>query len=223
MRILIAEDDPVGRRLLEVTLRHWGYDVVVTEDGDQAHAALQAPGAPDVAILDWMMPGLDGAEVCRRLRAEAAGEVRAAPYLILLTARGESADRIAGLEAGADDYICKPFDSDELRARLRVAERVAGLQRRLAERVGQLEQALTRVHRLQGLLPICVYCKSIRNDDNFWQRVEEYLADHAATQFSHGICPDCYDRVVKSSQGDALGSSPAPLRGEPVNGPTSKG
>lgn len=115
-RILIAEDDPVSRRALEATLARWGYQVVVTADGDAAWQALADETAPRLAVLDWMMPGLDGVEVCRRV---VALDRPIRPYLILLTARGQGDDVVAGLSAGADDYIVKPFSPKELVARVR--------------------------------------------------------------------------------------------------------
>ena len=191
--VLIAEDEAVSRRLLEATLRRWGHEVVVTVDGDAAWAALQRPDAPSVAILDWMMPGVEGVEICRRVHARGSPTP---PYLILLTANSERANVIAGLEAGADDFMGKPFDPDELRARLIVATRVVELRQKLADRVSQLEAAMGRVKQLHGLLPICAYCKKIRDDQNYWQRVEEYVSAHTDAQFSHGICPECYERIL---------------------------
>jgi phosphoserine phosphatase RsbU/P len=195
MDILIAEDDHISRRTLEVTLRKWGHRVLVTNDGLAAYETLSRPDAPRLAILDWMMPHMDGLTICRRLRESPS---RRAVYIILLTARGEKKDIVAGLESGADDYITKPFDRDELQARVNVGLRVVTLQQSLAERVGELEEALTRVKQLQGLLPICCYCKCIRKDDNYWQRVEEYIGDHSDARFSHGICPNCFETVVKA-------------------------
>jgi CheY-like chemotaxis protein len=192
--VLIAEDEAVSRRLLEATLRRWGHDVVVTVDGDAAWAALERPDAPSIAVLDWrMMPGLEGVEICRRVQARGSATP---PYLVLLTANSERPNIIAGLEAGADDFMGKPFDPEELRARLVVATRVVELRRKLAERVRELEAAISRVKQLQGLLPICAYCKKIRDDRNYWQQVEEYVSAHTDAQFSHGICPECYERVL---------------------------
>ncbi|HTU17413.1 MAG TPA: response regulator [Gemmataceae bacterium] len=195
MDILIAEDDPISRRTLEITLQRWGHRVIVTHDGQAAFDVLNGEDAPPLAIIDWMMPHLDGVTICRRLREN---HVRRSTYVILLTARGDKKDIIAGLESGADDYITKPFDRDELQARVNVGLRMVGLQQRLAERVAELEAALKRVKQLQGLLPICCYCKCIRNDGNYWQRVEEYIGEHSDARFSHGICPKCFDTVVKS-------------------------
>lgn len=194
MRILIAEDDPISRRLLEATLKRWTYDVLVTQDGTAALSALTAEDAPRLAILDWMMPELDGPEVCRRLRALSP---RRPHYVILLTAKDKKGDVVGGLEAGADDYMIKPFDMDELRARLRVGERVLALQDGLAVKVKELETALARVQQLQGLLPICSYCKKIRDDRNYWQSVETFICEHSQARFSHGICPTCMHDIVE--------------------------
>jgi response regulator RpfG family c-di-GMP phosphodiesterase len=115
----------------------------------------------------------------------------------MLTSRGSPEDTVEGLEAGADDYICKPFNSAELRARIRNGARLLDLQSKLQDRVLELEEALARVKQLQGLLPICSYCKKIRSDGNYWQQVENYISDHTGATFSHGICPQCYESQVK--------------------------
>lgn len=193
MRVLIADDDPVSRRALEFTLRQWGYDVLVCADGAEAFEALRQERAPQLAILDWMMPGMEGLEVCRMVRELEGSRVT---YLILLTAKGNQEDIVAGLEAGADDYVTKPFRAAELKARLRVGLRMMDLQNNLAERVRDLEDALSRVKQLQGLLPICSYCKKVRDDHNYWQQVEGYVAEHSGVQFSHSVCPECYQRYV---------------------------
>ena len=198
MKILIAEDDEVSRRMLQVFLLRWGFDVVIAEDGAEAWRVLEGGDAPKLAILDWMMPVLDGVEICRRVRLAP----RASPaYLILLTARGDNKDIVRGLDAGADDYVTKPFNQEELRARLNVGVRVVELQTNLADRVIELERALAGVNQLQGLLPICSYCKKIRDDKNYWQQVEGYISSHSEAQFSHGICPDCYENIVKPELG----------------------
>jgi sigma-B regulation protein RsbU (phosphoserine phosphatase) len=193
MRILIAEDDPVSRCFLEATLVKSGYEVTVTCDGHQAWEALQHD-APAIAILDWMMPGIDGVEVCRRARAI---QSPTPTYLILLTAKSEKGDIVQGLDAGADDYVTKPFDRRELHARINVGLRVSELQRNLADRIADLEAALTRVKQLQGLLPMCSYCKKVRDDQNYWQQVDSYVSKHSEVEFSHSICPTCYDRLIE--------------------------
>jgi DNA-binding response OmpR family regulator len=194
MKILVAEDQAVSRHILAANLHKWGYDVTAVEDGTRAWEVLQGEEAPQLAILDWLMPGMDGIEICRQLRQRP--QTRPI-YLILLTARRGQEDKIHGLQAGADDYITKPFNGEELRARVQVGIRVLELQGALAQRVRELEEALSSVKTLQGLLPICSYCKKIRDDQNYWQQVEGYISDHSEAQFSHGICPDCYVRFVQ--------------------------
>ncbi len=192
MRVLIAEDDPVSRRLLQAALVKWGYEVIVTANGKEAWDALQAPDAPSLLVLDWLMPEVDGVEVCREARKTPALK---SAYIILLTSRGSKEDIVEGLEAGADDYVTKPFDHGELRARVQVGSRVVQLQSALADRVTELEEAIANVKQLQGLLPICCYCKKIRDDGNYWHRVESYITGHANVRFSHGICPDCSEKL----------------------------
>lgn len=131
-------------------------------------------------------------EVCRRVRALAAAEP---PYLLVLTGRDRKRGVVEALQAGSDDYVTKPFDADELRARVDVGVRVIGLQRQLAERVRELETALAHVKQLQRIVPICMYCKKIRDDANFWQEVERYISAHSDTRFSHSVCPDCSGRL----------------------------
>jgi diguanylate cyclase (GGDEF)-like protein len=130
MKILIAEDDFTSRSILVAILKKWGYDPVITEDGTAAWAALQRPDAPELVLLDWDMPGMNGLEVCRRLREIDSSHPA---HVILLTARGEKGDIVQGLEAGANDYISKPFDSEELQARIRVGRRMLELQSSLRE------------------------------------------------------------------------------------------
>ena len=192
MKILIAEDDATSRWLLERVLRRWGHETQSVESGGEALEVLQKPGSPQLAILDWLMPQMTGLEVCQQVRRSSA---LSSKYLILLTAKGEKEDVVNGLEAGADDYITKPFNQEELRARIKAGLRIVELQSQLSERVTQLEAALTREKHLQGLLPICSYCKKIRDDRNYWHQVESYIVSHADVRFSHSVCPECVKRV----------------------------
>jgi len=191
MRVLVADDDRTTTMILAAALRRWNCVVTEVADGAAAWAHLTTE-RPDLAILDWMMPQVDGPTLCRRIRAD---EGLAGMYVLLLTSRDSRADLVAGLDAGADDYLTKPVDREELRARVHVGMRVAALQTRLQERVVELQEALSQVTRLEGLLPICSYCKNIRSDGDSWQQMEQYIAEHSDAQFSHGICPPCYERV----------------------------
>jgi CheY-like chemotaxis protein len=194
MKALIADDDLIPRSMVRAALAEWGYEVTAAADGQEALRVLEGPDAPPLAVLDWMMPGLDGVEVCLRVRAHARPEP---PFLILLTSRGSKGDVVTGLDSGANDYLTKPFDRDELRARVKVGRRVVELQQTLAARIRELETALAQVRQLQGLLPICSYCKKVRDDRNYWNEVEAYLENHLELRFSHGICPACWETQVK--------------------------
>ena len=130
MKILIADDDPVSSRLLDRLLVKWGYEVIAAHDGSEAWEVLQAENAPRVALLDWIMPGIDGLEICRRVRARSSQPY---VYIMLLTANDKVGNLVEGLESGADDYLTKPFHPQELRARLRVGLRMLDLESRLVE------------------------------------------------------------------------------------------
>jgi DNA-binding response OmpR family regulator len=204
MRILIAEDDSVSRRLLHAALAKWGYEIMVACDGNEAWKALHQPDPPSLLILDWLMPGMDGLEICRQARA--LPTVRSA-YIILLTGRTTKEDIIQGLDAGADDYVTKPFDPGELRARVSVGVRVAQLQVSLADRVRELEDALAKVKTLSGMLPICACCKKIRDDKGYWSQIETYISQHSSASFTHGLCPDCAVKTLKEAGIEASTSS----------------
>jgi phosphoserine phosphatase RsbU/P len=199
MKILIADDSAVARSLVQNALRGSTHEVTVVENGAQAAAAFEADDPPALAVLDWEMPELTGLEVCGRVRDRSWS---IAPYLILVTGRDQMSDIVRGLEAGADDYLTKPFQADELRARIRVGERVVRLQQRLASRVLELEAALAKVNELEGLLPICSYCKSVRDDSNYWHQVEAYIGERSAARFSHGVCPSCYEKFLEPLVGE---------------------
>lgn len=188
MRILIAEDDLISRNILQAVLLKFGHEVVPVSDGKQALEALGKPDAPRLAILDWMMPEMDGVEVCRGIR-QAGGAAPA--YLILLTARDDEKSIVEGLDAGANDYLTKPYRNDELRARVGVGQRMLELQDSLSVKIEELGQALEQVRMLRGIIPICASCKKIRDDKGFWNQVEAYVQTHSEAEFSHSICPEC--------------------------------
>lgn len=188
MKVLIAEDDATTRLMLIQVLGQWGYEVAAVNRGDEAVSCMAASDAPKLVILDRGMPGLEGVDVCRAIRSV---ETQEPPYVILLTGQKDAKSVVEGLEAGANDYIAKPYDVGELRARLKVGQRVIELQAALVKQVRELQQALAHIKVLQGILPICMYCHKIRSDEQSWQRIERYIAAHSDAQFSHAICPDC--------------------------------
>jgi DNA-binding response OmpR family regulator len=193
LHALVADDDRVTATVLAASLRRWNFDVSMAHNGEDAWRLIcGATTTPSLAILDWMMPGLDGVALCSRIRERSEYSHM---YVILLTSRDSSADIVVGLEAGADEYLVKPFDPNELRARVQTGKRVLSLQNRLVDKIAALEEALANVKQLRGLLPMCSYCKSIRNDGDYWQQLEGYIADHSDAEFSHGICPTCLVRV----------------------------
>ena len=173
MKILVAEDDPVSRRILEKLLQNKGHAAVVCSDGRQALDTYRA-GDYRLVISDWMMPEMDGLELVRRIREDERQEYC---YFILLTAKTGKVNFLEAMDAGVDDYLTKPLDTDEIKVRLRVAERILALQ--------------TDLQILRGTLPICAWCKRIRDDNRLWHSVEEYLSTHTDADFSHSICPEC--------------------------------
>ena len=179
MKVLAVEDDPVARAILRRTLERLGHEVVEAKDGEEAWEAWLRE-KPRVAVSDWQMPRLDGLGLCKRFRAQ---EGRDYVYFILLTATNDSAhNRRAAAEAGVDDFLTKPIELSRLWARLRVAERIL--------------KYTTQVHRLEEMMPMCSYCKKIRDDQNYWQQIESYINERTGTEISHSVCPDCYQRVV---------------------------
>ena len=202
MRILIAEDDTTSRMVLASILSGEGFDVTSAEDGGAAWQLLQQPGAPSLAIVDLMMPGLDGFELVRRVRTLPTA---VPPYLIIVSTKDDKADVVAGLGAGANDYLTKPYDAGELRARIEVGRQLIEARMALNEKVEELELALKEVRTLKGIVPICASCKNVRDDQGYWNRVETYLNEHTDAEFSHAVCPDCMKRLYPQFRDDESG------------------
>jgi DNA-binding response OmpR family regulator len=180
MKILIAEDDLISRKLLTTTLKQFGHEVKAFDNGMDAWAAFDA-SPMRVIVSDWLMPGVDGLDFCRRVRARMQTEYT---YFILLTANVQGKDTyMEAMNAGIDDFLAKPLDRDQIWMRLKVAERI-------------LKYATT-IQALESMLPICSYCKNVRDDNNYWQQVETYLSNRTGTSFSHSVCPTCYAQKVK--------------------------
>jgi len=190
-KILIVDDEPTIRQLLHQKLSKQGYHCEEASSSDETLDKMRTYSA-DLIMLDIKMPGKSGMDLLPELKVNYP-----ATAVIMATAVAEANIAIQCVKLGADDYITKPFNREELRARVQAGIRVLELQGALAQRVRELEEALSRVKTLQGLLPICSYCKKIRDDRNYWQQVEGYISDHSQAQFSHGICPECYARFVQ--------------------------
>lgn len=191
MDVLIADDNVTTLRLLERYLHAWGYAVTSVGSGTEAWEILRRPESPRLVVLDWMMPGFDGIELCRRMRALAWGDLF---HIIILTARESRQDILTAFEAGADDFITKRFDKDELRSRINVGQRVVALQSTLHARVEELERAMSHIKRLQGILPMCMHCHKIRTDREVWQKLDEYITENTDAMLSHSLCPECLER-----------------------------
>ncbi len=179
-KIHIVEDDPTTRRLLENLTSLLGYEVYSYDNGDDAWDAF-AVEDPQIVISDWKMQGKDGLELCRRLR-EMNSETYT--YFILVTAQRRSRGNLEqAIEAGIDDFLKKPIGSEEIWNRLRVAERILGFNR--------------QVQTLESLIPICAYCKKVRNDGDLWEQIEQYVNERTGADFAHSICPPCMDKHVR--------------------------
>jgi DNA-binding response OmpR family regulator len=179
VKILAVEDDAVSRAVLRKALYRLDHDVIDAADGEAAWELLRQEPVR-VVVSDWMMPISDGLELCRRIRARPSKEYI---YFILLTSNDATEEnRRAAADAGVDDFLTKPLDLTELWTRLRVAER--------------LLRYTTQVRQLEELLPICSYCKKIRDDQNYWQQMEGYINERTGSEFSHSVCPDCYTSVI---------------------------
>ncbi len=189
MKILIAEDEFTTRMMVQVCLENWGYRVESVTNGEEAWAKLQKRDAPHIAILDWEMPLLNGIEVCRRVKEM---EVENPPYIILLTSRDSKMDIVRGFDAGADDYMTKPFNNDELRARTRVAERLVRTQFSLSESVNELRAALNQLEMLESGVEVCGVCRKIFNQyDGEWHSFDDVLKNRTDPQFVINVCPGC--------------------------------
>jgi CheY-like chemotaxis protein len=177
MKILIAEDEPVSRKILQAALESDGHEVIASSSGEEAWERFDREPVR-VIVSDWMMPGLDGLELCRRVRARAKRDYT---YFILLTANHTSRENLrTAMGAGIDDFLTKPLDREAIFMRLRVAARILDF--------------TTQIRALKELIPICMYCKKVRDDTDYWQQVDTYIHSCTGSNFSHGICPECLDK-----------------------------
>jgi CheY-like chemotaxis protein len=178
-KVLIAEDDLVSAKVLSTLLQRLGYQVAIARDGDEAWQLFAAEPVR-LVVSDWMMPGTDGLTLCNKVRAHPAIPYT---YFILLTANRTTAENYKlAAEAGVDDFLTKPIDRDALQMRLHVAARIL--------------KFTAEIRQLKELIPICVYCRKVRDEENYWQQVETYIQRETGSRFSHGACPDCFDKEM---------------------------
>ena len=178
--ILIAEDDPVSARILEAALLKFGYQPVIARHGLEAWERFNEEPVR-LIVSDWMMPRLDGLAFCEKVRARAQTPYT---YFILLTANQTSAENHElASAAGVDDFLTKPLDREAIRTRLRVAERIL--------------KYTAEIRQLQEMIPICTYCHKVRDTHDYWDKVESYIQKETGSRFSHGACPECYDKEME--------------------------
>ena len=178
MKVLAIEDQPVAALQLAAALRALGHEPECVKDGLAAWQEIERQHYR-VVVSDWRMQGVDGLELCRMIRQRGGDYV----YFILISTAGVTHEtRREALNAGVDDFLAKPIDPDVLGMRLHVAERILGF--------------TAKVKQLESFLPICSYCRRVRDDKKYWKELEAYMNEHDGTRFSHGVCPSCYDRVV---------------------------
>ncbi|MCD4776767.1 MAG: response regulator transcription factor [Candidatus Aegiribacteria sp.] len=190
MRILVVEDDLSTRKTLFGLLQKCGHDTNAVASGEEAWELIRQPDAPRLILLDWLMPGLDGIHLCKKVRSIDKEDPY---YIIMLTVKDNKKDIVEGLNTGADDYITKPFYPEELRARINAGQRIIEMQNRLRNRAIDLQDSLDHIKILQGILPICSFCKKVRDDKNYWQQVDDYIETHTEAQITHSICPECME------------------------------
>lgn len=188
MRILVVDDDLSTRKTLSSLLHKCGHDTDAVASGEEAWALIRQTNAPKLILLDWLMPGLDGIHLCKKIRSI---DIENPYYIIMLTVKDNKKDIVEGLNTGADDYITKPFYPEELRARINAGERIIEMQNKLRNRAKDLQDSLDHIKILQGILPICSFCKKVRDDNNYWQQVENYIEKYTNAQITHSICPEC--------------------------------
>jgi response regulator RpfG family c-di-GMP phosphodiesterase len=198
-RILAVDDEYINTQLIKSSLRE-DYDILTAVSGYEAIDLLKQY-MPDLILLDVMMPDMSGFEVCKIIKADPA---LADIPVIFLTALDSQEGQLQGLELGGIDYVSKPFNLELLKLRVRnhlaLKERndlVKEQRDLLARQKGELEAALAQVKQLEGIIPICAYCKKIRDDKNSWHQLEAYISDHSEALFSHGICPDCLGKQME--------------------------
>lgn len=179
MKILVAEDDKVSRLLLTSTIQQLGHEVIEAEDGEEAWMLFDRDPVR-IIVSDWRMPKLDGLDLCRKVRERINTNYT---YFILITAMNNEENQRYAMETDIDDFLTKPLNQEAICMRLRVAERILGFTKQISQ--------------LSEIVPICMYCNKIRDDLDYWERVESFIRTHTGANLSHGICPECYETQMK--------------------------
>ena len=180
MKILIAEDDAIAAKVLRLTLQSFAHEVVIAQTGTEAWELFDKEPLR-VVISDWMMPGIDGLELCDKVRNRPGTPYT---YFILLTAAHTSTeDYSLAMNSGVDDFLTKPFNREVIRTRLHVAQRIL--------------RFTTEIRLLEELIPICAYCRKVSDDGESWERIETYINKRTGSNFSHGMCPECFEQQMK--------------------------
>jgi len=186
--ILIADDNPMNLKVLTDLLNPDNFKISAVTNGRKVLEIVDKV-TPDLILLDIMMPEMDGFEACEKLKE---GEKTKDIPIIFLTAKIDSDDIVKGFELGAADYVTKPFKPAELMARVRTHLELKRSKEQQQKLIEELKESLENVKTLKGFVPICSYCKKIRDDSGFWNQLEEYIHNHSDMDFSHGVCPDCF-------------------------------
>ncbi len=189
--VLIIDDNIQNLQVLSEILRSRNYKVAMAKDGLRGLKFAETKN-PDIILLDIIMPGMDGFEVCRQLKSK--NNTKDMP-VIFISALNETEDIVKSFQAGGADYVTKPFQGEEVLARVEAHLNLRKLQKNLQEKNAQLKEALKKVKTLKGLIPICANCKKIRDDEGYWHQVEVYIRDHSEASFSHGICFECSKKL----------------------------
>ena len=196
MKILIADDDPIIRQVLMNLLSKWGYGVVPTTNGAEAWEVLQHDTSLRIGLFDWFMPEINGMELTRRIR-----EANIAPfYVMLVTARGGKESMIEALDAGANDFISKPFDREVLQARIKVGVNSVELQSYLIQRLSEAESAAQSVSQLKNFIAVCSVCGNVRDMQDQWHKIQLPFATNTGETAFHVCCPDCRVKIDKMKQ-----------------------
>jgi CheY-like chemotaxis protein len=194
--ILLVDDRPGNLKVLLDLLKEQHFHVYIADSGERAVSTLENI-EPDLILLDVMMPGMNGFETCRRIKSD---ERWAAIPVIFMTALDDVEDKLAGFDVGGVDYITKPFQRVEVLARINTHVALRKKDRERERLIAELKDALAEVKTLSGLLPVCAGCKKVRDDKGYWNQLETYLQNHTDANVSHGLCPDCMDKMYGGQQ-----------------------